>query len=198
LPGRLVFDPVPTFTPPPVVTPTPVPTPLAVACPDTPAVCRAALVPGKSTLSFTTKTSALAWKWSNGAATAVGDFGSPTTTASYAVCLYANDALVAPLSVPAGGLCDGKPCWRSKGSGFVYRNKGGAPDGITQVTLKEGVDRKARIQVKGKGVPVDLGTLTSGPIVVQIRNRASGLCWGTTFGTPFKKLTPTVLKAVGD
>src|SRR5262249_28453989 len=46
----------------------------------------------------------LVWKWIKGAATSQMEFGDPTTSASYALCLYdGNSALMGTMDVPADG-----------------------------------------------------------------------------------------------
>ena len=55
----------------------------------------------------------LIWKWLKGPLTVQGDFGDPTATADYTLCLYAGPgaALALEASLPAGGTCAGSDCW---------------------------------------------------------------------------------------
>jgi hypothetical protein len=205
MPGRLRFGDAAGTTPSPAgPTPTVQPTPIAGTCPSAPAVCRVPVTARKSTLQITqkvpTKGNVLGWKWGAGSATTRADFGDPTATDSYALCLYESSTLRAALSIAAAGTCDGKPCWRATRSGFTYRSKAATADGLTQVTLRPGANAKARIQVKGKGALLPfppIATLTT-TLEMQLRNRTTGLCWGTTFVPPFDKVTATVLKDKAD
>ncbi len=155
--------------------------------------CRTPFVSGKAQLQWTDKTpddtkDQLQWKWLAGMATTVGEFGSPTTTDDYGLCIYdgtgnRNEAMF----IPAGGLCAGKDCWTAKPTGFQYKDKDLTPSGIAQLTLKAGVDGKAQIQVKGKGASLAIPTTFSAPLTVQVRNVASGQCWSATYSLPFDK-----------
>jgi cysteine-rich repeat protein len=159
--------------------------------------CRAPFTGGKALLKAkATVDSAkhqLQWKWAAGTATTLEDFGSPTTTASYSLCLYdtgqdPGQQLISTTTIPAGGLCGGKPCWKASGtSGFGFKSKTLTADGAAQLKLKAGVDGKAAIQFMGKGANFQmpaLGTL-AGPIVVQLTN--STVCWQATYSAPFLK-----------
>ena len=125
----------------------------------------------------------LVWKWTKGAATTLAELGGPFTSDDYVLCPYDAAGWRATLRVPAGGTCQGKPCWRPKSKGFAYRGHGGAPDGITALTLKPGADGKAQIQAKGKGDLLPMPSLPSlaAPLTVQLRNATSGACWSATY-----------------
>ncbi len=197
-PGRLTFSdaiaatPGPTPTAPPSATPTTsaTPTPVPGPCASSPGVCR---VPGYATLQLDDRSpddkDQLRWSWSKGAATTLADFGDPLTSDTYFLCVYDDTGLRATFEIPPGGLCDGKPCWQQRSSGFRYRSKAGSPHGITQLTLKTGVDGKAQIQARGRGALLPLPSLPSltGSLDVQIRNGTSALCWGAMFVPPFDK-----------
>src|SRR5262249_50974878 len=69
---------------------------LATLCPGAPRdSCRSSV---KSLLVIKNKSKdkkdTLVWKWVNGAATSRDELADPTATASYTLCVYANDALV--------------------------------------------------------------------------------------------------------
>jgi hypothetical protein len=130
----------------------------------------------------------LQWKWSKGAVTLKTEFGDPTSTTAYRLCVYDGTSLILSAAIPPGGTCDGKPCWKSKPKGFDYKNKSGAPDGIAQMKLQEGlVAGKAQIQVKGKGALLDDPAFPlAQPITVQLFN-GDGVCWEATYGAPAQK-----------
>lgn len=179
-PGRLVF----------VTTP----------CPRLPSVCRTPVAPRKSSILLSDREpddkDRLAWKWTKGASTDLGDFGDPVSTDDYALCLYEGSDLRASILIPAGGTCFGGLCWRATSAGFSYRNKLASGSGISQMTLKPGDAGKAQIQIKGSGADLRMPALDTiaPPLHVQLRNLGNGICWGSTFDAPFARATATQLK----
>ena len=97
------------------------------------------------------------WKWTKGAATSHADFGDPLATDAYRLCLYGSgSAQLLEVTVPPGGTCAGKPCWKRLGSvaqpkGYQYANKTGAVGGVTGLKLRSGPDGKAKITLTAKG-----------------------------------------------
>lgn len=172
-----------------------------VVCPTAPDACRAPFVPHKSPLTMKDRTpdtkDQLKWQWSKGAATTLAELGDPTTTDAYVLCVYDAQGLRMNMSVPAGGTCDGRPCWKASSTGFRYQRKDGALRGITKLVLRAGADGKAKIQATGAGDFLPLPPLPSldAPLQVQIRNRTSGLCWSASYPAPLEKQTASDLKA---
>lgn len=85
------------------------------------------------------------------------DFGDPTASTSYTVCLYANelqwrDKVLGWLEIPAGGTCEAEACWADGSHGFKYRDESLANDGIEQVRL---TDFKGFL-IKGRGAGLGL------------------------------------------
>ena len=80
-------------------------------------------------------------------------------------------SLAARLRLPGGGTCHGKTCWKASGNGtYKYADKDATPDGVTQASLRPGVDGKAQIQVKARGLTLAVPTLPfaqSPAVVVQ-------------------------------
>jgi hypothetical protein len=170
--------------------------PTAPACPTVPRSCRAPLAPRRSTLAMSDpageKRDRLAWLWARGAATTLGELGSPPAGDGVVVCLYEAGALRSAWrafgDAPACGLAAGEVVsrWRTNRRGFTYTHRAGVPDGIHRVTLRSGLDGKAVIGVNGKGAELTLPTLAelTAPVVVQL-HAATGACWEATFGAPF-------------
>ncbi len=134
----------------------------------------------------------LSWRLGKGAATSAADFGDPTSTTPYALCLFDSPAsgsqplMTVPL--PAGGTCGTKPCWKARGTpagtkGYDYRDSTGASGGVVRVGLRPGDDRHARIAVKGKGTSLPLPTLPRDGMQVQLQTPDVGPCWGADFST---------------
>jgi hypothetical protein len=152
---------------------------------------------------------ALNWKWAKGAATQLTDFGDPVNgSTAYALCVYDASggvpALVVPATVPAGGLCAGKPCWKATKTGFVFKDKDLKYGGIAQLTLKAGAAGKASVVAKAKGANVPVPALTAAglfaqdpAVVVQLKN-SDGVCWEATYGAPATKNDSTQFKDKSD
>jgi uncharacterized delta-60 repeat protein len=154
--------------------------------------CRGSVAFAKSLLHLTTSTDpkkqALQWKYRYGAATTVAELGDPTATTDFDACLFHHPyaspwTLEWSAAIPAGGSCKGKPCWKPKGSGFMYRDPTHGPDGIERLALRAGVAGKAAIDLKAKGTtlaapnPPPSSSLT--PLVLQLQRRDGG-CWQST------------------
>jgi cysteine-rich repeat protein len=187
--------PTATLTTTPTITATATPTAAATpACPALPiAGCRTPTVGQKASLRIKDSPldakDQLQWKWSQGSATTKAEFGTPLTTTAYQFCLYDDGGLQLSASAPAAGTCaKGNPCWREKPKGFQYEDNDLTPEGIAQLTLGEGLDGKAKIQLKGKGallqMPTNLAALNS-TVTAQLVNRGSGTCWQAVYSAPF-------------
>jgi ELWxxDGT repeat protein len=130
------------------------------------------------------------WKWTKGTPTEKTEFGDPIRSTSYALCVFDTIAgvpgLVFESTIPPGGICNVKPCWRESHAGFRYTNSVGSPEGITKLTLTQGLTPgRAKITLKGKGVslpPLPLPLAQDPAVTVQLKNTAGG-CWTADFGT---------------
>jgi hypothetical protein len=171
-------------------------TPPVAACGPAPASgCRHPIVAGKATLQVTDKSpdtkDRLQWKWQKGTATAVADFGDPTTATGYGLCVYdGTGALLSQAAIPAGGTCNAKsprPCWRASRSGFRYVDRDLTPAGVQQLTLRAGVAGKAQIGLKARGPLLATPDLpvTTLPIRVQLTS-TTGQCWEATYSTTLR------------
>jgi len=203
-PERVAAGPcmAPTVTPTVTPTPTPSPTPECGAAPRND--CRTPVASGGAFLTLKDRMpdskDALQWKWAKGAATALADFGDPTVSTRYDLCLYdGTSSLVASAAAPAAGQCGGGPCWTASGNGFRYRQKALVPNGLESIELHAGDDGKARILIAGKGAaltlpPLPIATL---PLTVQLSNDV-GACWASTYQSGVRSNQPGVFKASSD
>ena len=74
----------------------------------------------------------LVWRWLNGENTALADFGAPTDTTNYALCVYAGSS-AAEVAMPAG------PKWHLAGRRrFKFKDPSRTPDGVQASLLKSG------------------------------------------------------------
>jgi hypothetical protein len=138
--------------------------------------------------------STMLWRWTRGIAS-LNQFGDPTISTDYALCIYDRSAgaatLVQAATAPAGGVCGGVGCWKRLSRGFRYKNVFGSDDGVTQLLLKEGPNDNAKFLLKGKGINLALAApfsddelLDQDPsVTVQLVNTA-GSCWQATFTVP--------------
>lgn len=186
----------PVFTPTPTTTNTP---PAPPTCATTPEVYRTPFIGGKAILLLKDNgddnKDKLLWKWIKGAATTKAEFGDPVSADGYELCIYDGGGLVSSSTIPAGSA------WSEKSSGFKYRDPAGTSEGIQTVLLKEGVDEKAKIIVKARGLGVDmpdLDMLTS-PVTVQLRRAGGSVCWGAMYTfPPALKNTAAIFKDKAD
>jgi hypothetical protein len=169
-------------------------------CPPTPASCRTPIVSGKSTLTMRNKTpdksDQITWKWTKGPVTTKAEFGSPTTSDDYALCIYDAGAALASSVAGGGAQCGSKPCWKSTATGFSYANSLMSSSGAKSVALKEGtVAGRASISFQARGTKLalpDLAAIT-GPVTVQLHRSGGGPCFGATFSAPFQHKDATQL-----
>jgi hypothetical protein len=167
--------------------------------------CQPAL-PAKGSLSIKDRSDdardRFTWKWRSDGPVVTADFGSPTTTSDYSVCVYDQNGAASVLrmdaTAPAGGVCAGKPCWRATGTGFLYSDRELTPEGLATIRLKTGDAGQGRITVKGRSTPLPLPSLPLGaPVTVQLQRRDVATCWGATFSAPATN-TVEQFKAKGD
>jgi hypothetical protein len=128
----------------------------------------------------------LLWKWSAGT-TLRPEFGSPTSTTDYALCVYGGNALLATLSAPAGAK------WTSRSRGYRYVDPSLTPSGIERLDLRAGVPT-ARMLLKGKGAGLVRPALPINalPVRAQLVSGA-GTCWETPLGTVKRNTGTTFL-----
>ena len=128
----------------------------------------------------------IVWKLTNADPTSQADFADPTATALYAFCVYEDGALSSDaVLAPSGAL------WAPISTkGFKYKDKAGTQSSITKVLLKGSADPRVKVLVKGKGasVPAPVPSLTL-PVVVQLINSDTGICWEATYATFLKNQT---------
>ena len=173
-------------------------------CPPAPSACRAPTVPGKSLLKIRNTVpdtkDQLQWSWGKGEVTPKADFGDPLGTDTYALCIYDDGELAVSGTAPAGGLCAGKPCWKDKPTGYLYKDRDLSPTGTAQLKLKEGlVAGKAAIKWKAKGGALAAPDLTNpGTLRVELHRSGSADCWGATFAQPFDKNDGVSFKDKGE
>jgi hypothetical protein len=129
------------------------------------------------------KNDRIVWRWDKGESTPLSEFGDPTSTTDYALCVYdavgGTPTLVSETLIPAGG--NWTPLQRG---GHRYKDKARARDGVRRVLLKPGDTGKARIVVRGKGENVQLPLMPlqqQSEVTVQLVNENA--CWEAAYST---------------
>jgi hypothetical protein len=120
------------------------------------------------------------WKWTTGQATTFAELGDPLAD-DYALCVYdGTSALLLKMTAPAGGTCGSKPCWKQLGSGpsakgYKYKDSDGLPDDLDGLTLKAGLEGKAKMSLKGRGANIAMPGLGSVrlPVTTQLQRRTA-------------------------
>ncbi len=132
----------------------------------------------------------LRWRWRRGQATTLADFGVPTGTTSYTLCIYSGTSSALAYTAPGG------PNWKAIGTkGFRYKDKPATNDGIRRIVLRSGVDGKSRALVRGLGTNLPDPTLPLElPVTAQLINDETSTCMTTSFPTA-KKNTTTLFRA---
>jgi hypothetical protein len=191
-----------TVTSSPTVTATPTPG----ICPQTPqAGCETPTGTQKRLLRINAKRKLIVWKWRSDVTIPLAEFGDPTSTTSYSLCIYTGPTqqFLLELHAPAGGLCDGKPCWKPRGpggsKGFRYRDHTKSSDGIGSLKLRTKPMLLADLLVRagGQNAPIPTLPLTE-PVLAQMVKSDGPECWEAHYTAPPKKNNTTVYKDKND
>jgi hypothetical protein len=121
--------------------------------------------------------SSMKWSWKSD--TEETDLADPTGEADYALCVYGSGGteLLAGATIPADATL-----WQAKSEGYAYKDKLGSAAGVQGVKIAEKVGKGGSAKLKGKGAEVpSLALPATGPVVVQLVNSETGLCWDGVF-----------------
>ncbi|HEY2773556.1 MAG TPA: prolyl oligopeptidase family serine peptidase [Candidatus Binatia bacterium] len=151
--------------------------------------CRRSVKTGAARLSIASGAvpgqARLAWKWLAGEATTATDFGEPTASTSYALCVYdGNGQALSQAVLPSNDDCASGTCWRSGSRGLTFASATGEPSGISDARLMAGDDGKASIAIDGHGALLQLPPLPASnlPLVVQLQSNDDP-CWESDFAS---------------
>jgi cysteine-rich repeat protein len=132
----------------------------------------------------------LLWTWGKGAATSKTDFGDPTVSTAYRLCVF-RETSAKPALLFSGDVPPSATAWRAVQSGFIYDDGAGGHDGIRLMRLRDGGASKAKLSISGQGanlsdpaLPLPLDTTG---IRVQLTNESSDTCWESEF--PLSRIT---------
>jgi len=129
----------------------------------------------------------------------VADFGDPTRSTDYQLCLYAERGGPPDLVTEPGARAGSS--WHSANRGFRFRaRRSDRNDGLTRVRLRAKDGARGVVAVEGRGRSLDLPDLPvpdGTDIRVQLHN-SDGECWGASFTGEPRRNTRRVYDAVGD
>ncbi len=122
------------------------------------------------------------------------DFGDPTSSADYGLCLYTGStpALVTSLAFPSGS-----PWEALSDKGYKYKDLLATNDGLFKAQLKGGDAGKPRAFILSREAGTPIPTLpldTSGDVIVQLSHDDNSLCWESRFSSAIKS-TDVIYKA---
>jgi hypothetical protein len=181
--------------PPPIPGPDPVP-----VCETLPiAGCRQVTRARASRLMISRGSSAtrnrVRWSWRRGAETLSSDFGDPTDTTSYALCIYdetgGSPNLLLPTEASARSTCGAHPCWSTRLRGVRYFDGTDGAEGLRMVRLRPGAEGRARIDYLFRGANLSLPTMPldqDTTVTVQAVN-SIGECWSAQYSAPARTNT---------
>jgi uncharacterized delta-60 repeat protein len=113
-----------------------------------------------------------------------GALGDPTRTTDVSLCVIDGPPearrVLTELTVPGGSTCGDSPCWRRTASGFRYRDRTTANDGVGRLVLSvDGTD--ASILLKAKGPGTDVRTLATGDrLLIRVVQSDTPGCFEST------------------
>ncbi|HEY2774463.1 MAG TPA: sialidase family protein [Candidatus Binatia bacterium] len=130
----------------------------------------------------------LSWKWRSSAGTIPSDFGDPTTSSNYVLCLYSSVEgtirNVSEIDAAAGSQCAGGSCWQHAGSGFRYRDPDERNGPMKKLVLSATQGGEAAIGVSAAGAalaPPVMPFALDPSVIAQLINIENNQCWEAQF-----------------
>lgn len=129
--------------------------------------------------------STLRWKWMRGTST-LADFGTPTTSTGYVLCLYDADGLVLRGAVPPSSSL-----WRAASAKlWRYTDHTASAAGVSKLDLAGSDSDRSRIALTAVGDALPDPDLSAGlalPVTLQLRRDDDPACWTSEFGASSAK-----------
>lgn len=126
------------------------------------------------------------WNWKDDTGlTALADFGLPTGTTAYHLCLFSGASLLFAGHAPPANGCGDDACWRARSDGFLYHSRGSTPGGLGTLKLRTSGNRSLLV-AKGAGAPVDFAASLDVPALRAqlVASDAGQRCWEAAFDHP--------------
>jgi hypothetical protein len=125
------------------------------------------------------------WRWRGTGSLSKAALGLPASVTALTLCIYDEQRLALSATVPAGGMCSGRPCWLELPTGYRYTDPDGTPDGIQKLQMRAGPAGTGRIAVNGRGPLLAMPPLGLGaPVTVRLRRGDGAGCWESTYSVP--------------
>ncbi len=126
----------------------------------------------------------LVWQLKRAQETMEADLGNPTTTDSFALCLYelrdGSSGLIAEWDIRAGEMCGSAPCWTQDVGQIRFKDSKQVHGATKKLSVKSGADGDASVRVSVKGpalAPPRLPLLATTPVRIQLVNLSTDVCW---------------------
>lgn len=126
----------------------------------------------------------VAFRWRSNRRVLAGDFGDPTSTSGFALCMAdALGTVTTLVDVPAGGTCGTRPCWTITRTGVRHQR---TEEGVTtRLSLTPGLAGDARIALRAKSPALAMPALPPvQPMTVLLRRTDGAGCWAARFVGP--------------
>jgi len=153
--------------------------------------CQPALAGGKAKLTMkapvgTSSKNQLKWSWRSSGAVAFEDFGNPTASTNFTLCVIDQQGLRASATAPAESPCGAGCAWKMRSKGWAYKESSTTPDGILTMQLGAGsVPGQGKMSVRAKGAQLVLPSAAlTPPVVVRVVRSDAPSCWEATYSTP--------------
>jgi hypothetical protein len=144
--------------------------------------------PGRSSIALRHVPSGadkVVWRWRGGAEMEKTALGFPVSANGFKLCVFDQGGLVLSSTLPPGGTCAGKSCWRELPAGYRYADPELTPDGIQKMQSHAGPASQAKVTVKGRGPRLGLSSLgLVPPVTVRLERSDRGGCWESVHSVP--------------
>jgi hypothetical protein len=130
-----------------------------------------------------TASDTVSWKLAKGDLTSILDLRDPLVSTDFRLCIFDQGGghLAFRATVPAGGTCNGRSCWKALGTrGFRYVDSSRSSDGVLKFVATTGQtagSMKAQLKAKGDNLPPFQLPLAM-PVVAELE-ASNGHCWKT-------------------
>ncbi len=107
------------------------------------------------------------------------EFGDPIGSDDYQLCVYGNGNLAGEVLIPSG------PEWTAEATSYSHKGGHVGADGLTYAGLRAGAHERSRVWMRAGGPDVPAIALPlAEPVVAQLQNDASPLCFEASFAGP--------------
>ena len=135
----------------------------------------------------------LKWTW-KGSPTTVGDFGDPTTTTGYTMCVIDQTGGVPTFRM---GWPTAPETWSATPRGYQGHFEEETDLPFHRIGLSATASGRGKMKISARGEYLEPHLPLATPVTVRFERQDGGHCWEATFSTP-KESTATFFKARSD